>query len=131
MSFDWDEKPELNITPLVDVMLVLLAILMITAPVVVYEEKIVLPKGSKSSQVKKNALLEIRIDSDKKIYMKKSTYSFENFSDNFLLISKSYDKKTPVYIRADKNLKYQDVMFILKTVKEAGHLKVSLVTDDG
>jgi biopolymer transport protein ExbD len=129
MQFDWDEKPDLNITPLVDVMLVLLAILMITAPVVVYEEKIVLPSGSKSNQVKENALLEIRIDKDRNIYMKKNKYSFDNFSDNFILVAKSYDKKTPVYIRADKALRYDDIMFILKTVKEAGHLKVSLVTD--
>lgn len=129
MQFNWDEKPDLNITPLVDVMLVLLAILMITAPVVVYEEQIVLPSGSKSTQVKENALLEIRIDKDRNIYMKKNKYSFENFSDNFMLQSKSYDKKTPVYIRADKALRYEDIMFILKTVKEAGHLRVSLVTD--
>lgn len=45
MPFD-DEKPELNITPLVDIMLVLLAILMVTAPSITYEEKINLPQGS-------------------------------------------------------------------------------------
>lgn len=129
MSLNWEEEPELNITPLVDVMLVLLAILMITAPVVVYEEQITLPDGSKTTQIKDNALLEIRVDKSKNIYIKKNRYSFDDFSDNFLLVSKSYDKKTPVYIRADKELQYQDVMYILKTVKEAGHLKVSLVTD--
>lgn len=129
MQYNWDDKPDLNITPLVDVMLVLLAILMITAPVIVYEEKIVLPSGSKSVQVKENALLEIRIDKNRNIYMKKNQYTFDNFSDNFILVTKSYDKQTPVYIRADKELIYDDIMFILKTVKEAGHLKVSLVTD--
>lgn len=44
--FDFDEKPELNITPLVDIMLVLLAILMVTTPAVIYEENILLPIGS-------------------------------------------------------------------------------------
>lgn len=38
MIYDWDEKPELNITPLVDIMLVLLAILMVIAPNIIYEE---------------------------------------------------------------------------------------------
>jgi biopolymer transport protein ExbD len=54
--YNYNEKPELNITPLVDVMLVLLAILMVTAPVLEYEENINLPQGSRSakvSQVKK------------------------------------------------------------------------------
>jgi biopolymer transport protein ExbD len=129
MNYDWDEKPELNITPLVDVMLVLLAILMITAPVVVYEEKIRLPQGSKSAQVNKDAVIEIRIDINRNIYLKKDKYTFDNFSDNFILFARQYDKNTPVYIRADKKLVYSDIMFILKTVKEAGHLKVSLVTD--
>ena len=43
-----DETPELNITPLVDIMLVLLAILMVTTPTIVYEEQILLPDGSKT-----------------------------------------------------------------------------------
>ena len=47
LKFD-DEKPELNITPLVDIMLVLLAILMVTMPTLVYQEDIALPDGSKT-----------------------------------------------------------------------------------
>jgi biopolymer transport protein ExbD len=129
MDYDWNDKPELNITPLVDVMLVLLAILMITAPVVVYEEKIKLPQGSKTAQVSKDAVIEIRIDVNRNIYLKKDKFTFDNFSDNFILFARKHDKDTPVYIRADKSLVYNDIMFILKTVKEAGHLKVSLVTD--
>ena len=48
--FDFNQKPDLNITPLVDIMLVLLAILMVTAPVIEFEEPINLPTGSKSQQ---------------------------------------------------------------------------------
>ena len=44
-DFEWEESPELNITPLVDVMLVLLAILMVIAPTVIYEEMIKLPQA--------------------------------------------------------------------------------------
>ena len=49
--YDFNQKPELNVTPLVDIMLVLLAILMVTAPVIEFEESVNLPKGSKSKQV--------------------------------------------------------------------------------
>ena len=47
----------------------------------------------------------------------------------FVLFSKDKDRNTPVHIRADKNLKYEDVVYILKTVKEAGFFKVALITD--
>ena len=62
--FDWDEKPELNITPLVDVMLVLLAILMVISPNIVYEELIKLPKGSAQTEVKEKKEIEIIIPAD-------------------------------------------------------------------
>ena len=62
---DYNDKPELNITPLVDIMLVLLAILMVT-PVIEFEEPINLPTGSRSQQVsdvqKKLILLLLKIE---------------------------------------------------------------------
>lgn len=128
--YDYDKKPELNITPLVDVMLVLLAILMVTAPVMEYEENIHLPKGSKSAKIQKNNKIDISINRDKMIKInKKNQYKFNNFADNFILFSKDKDRNTPVHIKADKDLKYEDVIYILKTVKEAGFFKVALITD--
>lgn len=127
--FNWEEKPELNITPLVDVMLVLLAILMVTTPALIYEELIELPKGSKTKVLQKTETIEIRVDKNRVIYIKKDRFKFKEFPDNFILLSQKYDKNSPVYIRADKRLSYGDVMYILKTVKEAGFAKVSLVTD--
>ncbi len=129
MKPDWQERPELNITPLVDIMLVLLAILMVTAPTVVYEEKINIPQGSRTKVVQKIPDLEIRIDKNKNIYIKTEKYDYNSFADSFALFSKNFDKKTPVYIKADKSLSYGDVMYILKSVKDAGFSKVSLITD--
>jgi biopolymer transport protein ExbD len=125
---NWNEAPELNITPLVDVMLVLLAILMVTAPTLVYEENIVLPDGSQ--QVVKNQIseIEIRITKERKVFLKKDKFDLDQFPDNFILFGQSYDKETSVYIKADKSLRYEDVMFVLKSVKEAGFYKVALET---
>lgn len=128
-NFNWDEKPDLNITPLVDIMLVLLAILMVTAPTIVYKENITLAKGSKTQKVIDEPILEIRIDKKKNIYIKDSVYSYKNFVDSFNLLSNKYDKNTEVRIRADKGIIYGDVVFILKTIKEAGFLKASLITN--
>lgn len=125
---DWDEKPELNITPLVDIMLVLLAILMVTTPAVTYKEDITLPKGSKSAKVSQDDKLEVRMDLNRRIYIKNEVYEYNTFADSLNLLSKRYAKTTSVYIRADKQLAYEDVIYLLKSIKEAGFSKVSLVT---
>ncbi|MBT3279881.1 MAG: biopolymer transporter ExbD [Campylobacteraceae bacterium] len=127
--YDYNNKPELNITPLVDVMLVLLAILMVTAPVIEYEEKINLPKGSHSSKVSQSKKIDILLTKDGKILVNKSEIKLINFADSFVLFSKDKSRDIPVHIRADKNLKYDNVIFILKTIKETGFLKVALITD--
>ncbi|RDU63195.1 biopolymer transporter ExbD [Helicobacter sp. MIT 14-3879] len=110
-------------------MLVLLAILMVTTPTIVYKEDITLPKGSKTQKVIDEPMIEIRIDKNKNIYVKDSKFSYKNFTDSFNLFSSSYNKNTEVRIRADNNIIYGDVIFILKTIKEAGFLKVSLITN--
>jgi biopolymer transport protein ExbD len=127
--YDFNQKPELNITPLVDVMLVLLAILMVTAPVIDFEESINLPKGSKTTQAQQVKNINIYITKDKTITINKSKFEYNNFPDNFVLFSKDKDKDTPIHIRAEKTLLYDDIIYILKSVKEAGFYKVALITD--
>ncbi len=128
-NLSWDDTPELNITPLVDVMLVLMAILMVTAPTIVFQEKIALPKGSKSSKVIASSHpLTIRMDRSRTIYLGKERYTIETFADDFVNLSVRYPKDREVHIRADEGLHYKDVMYLLKSVKAAGFTKVSLVT---
>ena len=129
MGYDWDEKPELNITPLVDIMLVLMAILMVTAPTIIYEEDITLPKGSKTTTLQKVKSIEIAMDRKGVIHFMKERFDKLSFPDRFQLKTRTLEKDIPVYIRADRTLRYGDVMYLLKTVKEAGFTKVSLVTD--
>jgi len=129
-DFNWDEKPELNITPLVDVMLVLVAILMLTTPMLVYEEKISLAKGSAKDRYEKSNSIEIRVDNKKSIYINDNKYDFESFADSFIQLSNNYPlKKNKIMIRADRRLKYEDVIYILKSVKAAEFTNISLVTD--
>ena len=125
-----DETPALNITPLVDIMLVLLAILMVTTPTIIYEEQILLPEGSKTktSSVQKKDLTVI-VDATKKVRIDQNTMDLRELPDNIVLIGAKYDKNSPVYIKADKSLIYDDVMFVLKSVKNAGFTKVALQTN--
>jgi len=126
--FSWDDSPDLNITPLVDVMLVLMAILMVTAPTITFQEKIALPMGSKSVEVVKPKTLTIRMDKNQKIYLNNDVYDLKTFADDFVNMSVKFNKKSEVYIRADEELKYKNIMYLLKSVKAAGFERVSLIT---
>jgi len=126
---NWDDEPDLNITPFVDVMLVLMAILMVTAPTMTYQEKIDLPQGTQSKEVDKESKVTIRMDAQKVIYLGKEQFSLDNFRDTFMMKSKNFNLNTTVFIRADKHLAYGDVIYLLKSVKDVGFTKVSLITE--
>ncbi|MCR4941842.1 MAG: biopolymer transporter ExbD [Campylobacter sp.] len=129
-KFDNSDAPELNITPLVDIMLVLLAILMVTMPTITYQEDIKLPDGSKTKASSVNMKdLVVYMNEKRQIRIEQSTMSVEEFPDNLVLLSQKYDKQSPIYIKADKNLKYNDVMFVLKSLKNVGFTKVALQTN--
>lgn len=129
MPFD-DEKPELNITPLVDIMLVLLAILMVTAPSITYEEKINLPQGSqKSTSAPTVKSLIVSINAKKEIFLNQEKYDFISFADNLAQKKSQFNTDEPVFIRADKSLKYDDVIFVLRSIKNLGFNKVALQTE--
>ena len=127
--YNWEDKPELNITPLVDVMLVLLAILMVIAPNIVYEENIKLPQGSISKQLAEIPPVHITIDKERTIKVNKENYELNAFMDNFSLYAKNLDLKATVLISADKTLDYGVVMSVLAAVKQAGFTDVSLATN--
>jgi biopolymer transport protein ExbD len=129
MLYDWDEKPELNITPLVDVMLVLLAILMVIAPNIVYEELINLPQGSAKKQLSKIPPVHITINRDGEVVVNKEKFDINAFGDNFYLYAQKLDKDASVMISADRSLDYGSVMSILGAVKQAGFVEVSLATN--
>ncbi len=128
-AYDWDEKPELNITPLVDVMLVLLAILMVITPNIVYEELINLPQGSASKQIEKKSPVHIVVTKEGEVLVNKEKFDLMTFSDNFYLYSQKLDLKSSVMISADESLDYGVVMSVLAAVKLAGFSEVSLATN--
>jgi biopolymer transport protein ExbD len=130
MLYDWDEKPELNITPLVDVMLVLLAIMMVIAPNIVYEELINLPQGSAKKELSEKKPVHITINKEGQVVVNKENFELNTFRDNFYLYAqKNLDAKAAVLISADKSLDYGVVMSVLAAVKQAGFSEVSLATN--
>ena len=73
----------------------------------------------------------VRVDAESKIYVDTNSMSMAEFPDNLQLIKNSgkYSVEKPVYIQADKKIIYDNVMFVLKTLKQAGFNKVVLQTN--
>jgi biopolymer transport protein ExbD len=127
--FDWDESPDLNITPLVDVMLVLMAILMITAPSINYEEKVQLPSGSQADKISKSKGLTIIIDNKGVISFNNSSYqTIDKFSDNFVVSSSKYNKNDFIHLQIDKNLRYETVTNFISVIQKVGFNRISVMT---
>lgn len=127
----YDEKPELNITPLVDIMLVLLAILMVAMPALIYEEKISVPQGTQSKNKQDSPkALTIRVDKQKRVYINNENFALnENLlADKLVQLNSIYAVDSPVFIKADEALNYGDVMSVLRSVKNANYTNVALET---
>jgi len=123
------KKPELNITPFVDIMLVLLAILMVSVSVSTYQEKSVnLPQGSKSTPAIKKATITIVIKKNGKVFVNDEEYKIKDFLENFNLKYGNFNKNSLVYIAADKNIKYALFMKIYAAVVKTGFRQIGLLT---
>jgi biopolymer transport protein ExbD len=123
------KKPELNITPFVDIMLVLLAILMVSVTVSTYQEKTVnLPEGSKTTPAVKKPTIKITITDKNKVFVNKEEIPLNNFLENFNLKYGNFNKNSLVYIAADKNIKYETFMKVYSSVVKLGFTQIGLLT---
>jgi biopolymer transport protein TolR len=119
---------EINVTPFVDVMLVLLVIFMITAPLMQHGMEVQLPKES-IAPISVKEIPTITLKSSKKIFWKQEELT------NLMGLTRKVEQYTEankdggVYLRADKTLDYGFVMHILSTVKQAGVQNIGMVTE--
>ncbi|WP_457562512.1 ExbD/TolR family protein [Caminibacter pacificus] len=122
-------KPELNITPFVDIMLVLLAILMVSVTVTTYQEKSVnLPQGSKTTPATKKATINIVIKKDGTVLVNGEQFQLKDFLENFNLKYGNFNKNVLVYIAADKDIKYDTFMKVYAGVVKTGFRQIGLLT---
>ena len=122
------KKPmsNINVTPLVDVMLVLLIVFMITAPMLTVGVQVDLPE-TKANQLNSDAdPLIITINKDREIYIQDSVVSPENLIPRLKAISK-VNSKTRIFVRGDNLLPYGEVIGVMGQIQSAGYEKVALV----
>jgi len=120
---------DINVTPMVDVMLVLLVIFMITAPLLTAGVAVDLPKAkAKAISQQDNAPLEVALDTRGNIYVGETKVTLERLGAMLQAIAQEAPDRR-VYIRADKGLDYGKVMGVMAAVSTAGFTKIALVTD--
>jgi biopolymer transport protein TolR len=119
---------EINVTPFVDVMLVLLIIFMVTAPMLTSGVPIELPE-TKGQQLQSNKEpVTISVDKSGKVFIQETEIKLDEIAPKLKAIAKSgYDEQ--IFIRGDKGIDYGTVMRVMGRVKSAGFTKVSLVTE--
>lgn len=118
---------QINVTPFVDVMLVLLIIFMVTAPMMMEGINVSLPEASTKPLVLEKKPLVISINSDNKIFINDFNVTVEHLGEKLLKI---IDGKTnrEVFLKADKNISYGMVVRVMSEIKGAGIEKLGMVT---
>ncbi|WP_299981618.1 protein TolR [Desulfobacula sp.] len=118
---------EINVTPFVDVMLVLLIIFMVTAPMMVQGVDVDLPKATSKPLKGSEERLIISIDDDFKVFINEQVVSVEFLTQKLGAILENFDKKN-VYLRADKKVPYGIVVNVISKIKKAGVDSLGMIT---
>ena len=119
---------EINVTPFVDVMLVLLIVFMVTAPLLTVGVPIELPE-SRGQQLQTNKEpLTISVQKDGKVYIQETEVQLTDLATRLRAIAKSGYEET-IFVRGDKGIDYGTVMKVMSRIKAGGFKKVSLVTE--
>ncbi|WP_156842938.1 ExbD/TolR family protein [Novosphingobium aquimarinum] len=121
---------EINVTPLVDVMLVLLIIFMVTAPLLKAAVPIELPESRAKAMSEEAQQLTITIRRDGVIYLEDAPLSPGELADRLAAVPAGADGRPPlVTLRADRAIDYGTVMGVMGELNRAGFTSISLVTD--
>ena len=118
---------EINVTPFVDVMLVLLIVFMVTAPLLTVGVPVDLPKVKASALTDQKDPIEITIKLDGTLYLGESEVEVENLIPRLKAIT-DQNTEARIYVRGDRVVAYGRIMEIMSLINSAGYIKVALVT---
>ena len=139
MAFDFDQgggddggrmMADINVTPLVDVMLVLLIIFMVTAPLLQQGLQVNLPQTRASSMPGDDTTLIVTIDKDLKLFLLKEEITRPGLSEKLkAIVAQNPDKE--VFLKADAAVPYGEVIKVMGTIRGSGVVKLGMVTQPG
>jgi len=124
----YSDNTEINVTPFVDVMLVLLIIFMVAAPLASVNVKVDLP-GSVSKPAKVKDPVYVSLKKDGGLYIGDVQVTYANFSERLVSAAgRNYNRR--IFIRADKTVQYKEVMRVMNAVQDTGFYQIALVAED-
>ncbi|MFZ0483513.1 MAG: protein TolR [Desulfobacterales bacterium] len=119
---------DINVTPFVDVMLVLLVIFMVTAPMMMQGVDVALPETTSQPLAAKKENLVITINNQNQIFINKHQLGIDFLQEKLKKILEGRDKRE-VYLRADREITYGFVVRVMAEIKAAGVDKLGMVTE--
>ena len=120
---------EINVTPFVDVMLVLLIVFMVTAPLLTVGIKVDLPKVKATALTDIKDPIEITVKLGGEVYIGESNVEVENLIPRLNAITEQ-NTEARIYIRGDRVVAYGRIMEIMSIINSAGYIKVALITQN-
>ena len=120
------ESHEINMTPFIDVMLVLLIIFMVAAPLATVDIKIDLPAAEATPQPRPDKPLYLSLREDNSVFLGDQPIQSEQLGP-LLDQQTGAIKETPVFLRADQDVAYAQLMQLMNSLRQAGYLKIGLV----
>jgi biopolymer transport protein ExbD len=121
-----DEVHEINVTPFIDVMLVLLIIFMVAAPLATVDIQVNLPASTAEPQQRPDKPLFLTVKSDLTLALGNNPVPRE-FLRGTLDAAAKGDKDTRIFLRADKSVPYGEMMDVMNLMRKVGFLKIALV----
>lgn len=128
---DLSENHEINVTPFIDVMLVLLIIFMVAAPLATVDVPVDLPASSAPQAERPPKPLFLSVKADLSLAIDDAPVADKAGLAGALDAVTGGDKEQRVFLRADKSVVYGDLMEVMNSLRAAGYLKVALVGLDG
>ena len=124
---DFKVMSEINVTPFVDVMLVLLVIFMVTAPLLTVGVQIDLPKTKAGVIQGQDEPLAVSIDHEGRLFLQETAIELENLIPRLIAISGN-KPDVRIFVRGDQSVPYGRVMTVMGTINQAGFSRVALIT---
>ncbi len=123
-----DPISEINVTPFVDVMLVLLIIFMVTAPLLTVGVQVDLPETSADTLPEENEPLTLTINAKGEVFIQETKIEFKNIIQKILAVSNNRTD-TRIYVRGDKTINYGRVLEVMGMLSGSGFTKVALISE--
>tara|TARA_B100001175_G_scaffold295929_1_gene284443 strand:- start:857 stop:1273 length:417 start_codon:yes stop_codon:yes gene_type:complete len=119
---------EINVTPFVDVMLVLLIIFMVTAPLLTVGVQVDLPETSADTLPEESEPLTLTINSKGEVFIQETKIEFDKLIKKILAVSNNRTD-TRIYVRGDKTINYGRVLEVMGKLSGSGFTKVALISE--